>query len=154
MNDLREYAKNPNVKAFLKAIRMGEGTSDPKGYFRIVGGGEFVKTNTHPRVRVYIARYRVYSTAAGAYQIIYPTFRGLVRKYGFIDFMPETQDLMAIALIVGVGAITDVLAGNLDLAVKKCSREWASLPGSKAGQRVEKFEDVKAAYITAGGTLA
>lgn len=154
MNDLREYAKNPNVRAFLRAIRLGEGTSDPAGYFRIVGGGKFVKTDTHPRVRVYIARYRVYSTAAGAYQIIYPTFRGLVRKYGFKDFTPETQDLMAIALIVGVGAIAHVMAGNLGSAIQKCSREWASLPGSKAGQRVEKFEDVKTAYITAGGTLA
>jgi len=154
INDLREYAKNANVRAFLKAIRLGEGTFDEDGYFRIVGGGRFINTATHPRRRVYIARYGVYSTAAGAYQIIYRTWRGLVKNYGFTDFSPANQDLAAIGLIVEMHAIEDVIAGNLADAVLKCAPVWASLPGSKAGQRIEQYANVERTFINAGGKLA
>ena len=37
---LRLAVNEPNVRAFLKAIRLGEGTSDELGYYRLVGGGD------------------------------------------------------------------------------------------------------------------
>lgn len=153
-SSLRSFLENPNVAAFLKAIRLGEGTSDEMGYYRIVGGQTFTSDAHHPNVRVYIPRYNVWSTAAGAYQIINRTWTGLVKQYGFPDFSPECQDEAAVALIVGRGAIDDVISGDLAEAVKKCSEEWASLPGSKAGQRIEAYENVEQAYLDAGGKLA
>ena len=62
------------------------------------------------------------------------TFDGLVFLYGFRDFMPRTQDAMAVALIKGRGALQDVIEGRFVDAVRKCNREWASLPESPYGQ--------------------
>lgn len=152
--DLKQALECVNVRAFLKALRLGEGTLDEDGYYRIVGGSSFDDDSQHPNIRVWIQRYRVNSTAAGAYQIINPTWRGLVRQYGFDDFTPDTQDMAAVALIAGRNALRDVIAGRFAEAVAKCAAEWASLPGSTAGQRTEKFEDVLKVYTDAGGTLA
>lgn len=145
--------EHPNVRAFLAAIRLGEGTSDEAGYYRIVGGGSFDDDSKHPNVRVFIKRYNVYSTAAGAYQIIRPTWSNLQKQYGFPDFSPECQDEAAVALIAGRKALNDVIDGRFRLAVNKCSAEWASLPGSTAGQRTEEFDDVLAVYLDHGGAI-
>lgn len=151
--DLQAALENTNVRAFLKAIRLGEGTSDEAGYYRIVGGGTFTDDSQHPNVRVWIERYGVYSTAAGAYQIIRPTWTGLVKQYGFEDFSPESQDEAAVALIAGRSALKNVIGGYFASAVAKCSEEWASLPGSKAGQRTEPYEAVLAVYQANGGVV-
>lgn len=146
--------EHPNVRAFLKAIRLGEGTTDEAGYYRIVGGGSFQDDGQHPNVRVWISRYGVYSTAAGAYQIINKTWRGLLRQYNFPDFSPESQDEAAVALIAGRKALQDVQAGRFEAAVAKCAAEWASLPGSKAGQRIAPLSSVLAVYLANGGKVA
>jgi muramidase (phage lysozyme) len=147
-------ASNPNVPAFLKAIRLGEGTSGPDGYNMLVGSTPskpllFTDFSTHPNV----LNRALDSTAAGAYQIIHPTWLGLVRQYGFSDFSPATQDQMAVALIFGRNALDEVIAGDLATAVQLCSAEWASLPGSQAGQRTESFDAVQQCYLQNGGTL-
>lgn len=152
--NLKRSLENKNVAAFLKAIRLGEGTTDDMGYYRIVGGGTFSDDSVHPGVKVWIERYKVWSTAAGAYQIIRPTWAGLQKQYGFDDFMPDTQDEAAVALIAGRGALDDVIAGRFAVAVAKCAAEWASLPGSKAGQRTEDLASVLRVYLAAGGVVA
>ena len=152
-SDLKDALENQNVQAFLKAIRLGEGTSDEAGYNRIVGGQTFSDDSIHPHIKVYIKKYDVWSTAAGAYQITFPTWTGLCRQYGFIDFTPESQDEAAVALIAEKHALEDIIAGDLRSAVDKCSATWASLPGSTAGQRTEDFEAVKQVYLSNGGTL-
>jgi muramidase (phage lysozyme) len=123
------------------------------GYCRIVGGQTFRDFSKHPNVRVWIPRYGVWSTAAGAYQIIGRTWRGLVTQYQFSDFQPRTQDAACVALIKGRKALNDVIAGNFYDAVEKCSAEWASLPGSTAGQRVETLDAVKDVYLRNGGII-
>lgn len=153
-SDLRAALDSPNVRAFLKAIRLGEGTLDEAGFFRIVGGGTFTDDAQHPNVRVFIKRYNVWSTAAGAYQIINPTWRGLLKKYNFPDFSPECQDEAAVALIAGRLALNDVIAGRFHEAVAKCAAEWASLPGATSGQRTESIAAVEKVYLDAGGTIA
>ena len=152
--ELKKSLQNSNVQAFLKAIRLGEGTSDELGYYRIVGGGTFNDDTKHPNIKVYIKRYNVYSTAAGAYQIIVGTWNGLCRQYGFYDFTPETQDEAAVALIAEKRALEDVKAGRLEKAIQKCSSIWASLPGSTAGQRTEDYASVEKEYLDNGGVLA
>lgn len=148
---LRDDLDNANVRAFLRAIRLGEGTSDSLGYRRIVGGALFDSYADHPRKKVWIPRYKVWSSAAGAFQIIVPTWEGLVAQYGFGDFAPTTQDEAAVALVRGRKALEDVKAGRIAEAIHKCRQEWASLPGSEHGQRTEKIEAVLAVYDGAGG---
>lgn len=70
------------------------------------------------------------SSAAGRYQIIYPTFSGL----DLPDFSPESQDLAAIKLIARRGAIDAIVSDNLTQAVHLCSQEWASFPGNNYNQ--------------------
>mgnify|MGYP001600841978 CR=1 FL=1 len=152
--DLQEALKNANVMAFLRAIRLGEGTTDEAGYYRLVGGGTFTDDRWHPNVRVFVKRYNVHSSAAGAYQIINRTWQGLKRIYGFPDFSPACQDEAAVALIWGRRALNDVIDGRFDVAIRKCALEWASLPGSAAGQRIESLESLRQAYTDAGGTFA
>lgn len=145
----------PNVRAFLRAIRLGEGTADDLGYRRLVGGGEFDSFEKHPRKSVHIvtAHYDVYSTAAGAYQIIWPTWRGLVSQYGFPDFSPQCQDEAAVALIREDHALDAVCDGNVLEAIRLCAKTWASLPGSTAGQRTEAVDNVVAEYEKHGGVV-
>jgi lysozyme len=70
------------------------------------------------------------STAAGAYQIIRPTWNRLKEKYGFPDFSPSSQDAAAIYLLLESGAYDLIVAGDIEGAIKKASKIWASLPGN------------------------
>lgn len=153
--DLELAAQNPNVIAFLRAIRLGEGTSGEDGYATIVGGGTFgAPPWLHPSKRVWLPRYEVFSTAAGAYQFLSRTWAEMAVQYGLEDFSPENQDLAAIGLIARRGALDDVISGNIEEAIRKCKLEWASLPGSPYGQRTEELSTVIAEYEAHGGTLA
>jgi muramidase (phage lysozyme) len=157
--NLLRFSQHPNVSAFLHAIRLGEGTSDEEGYRRIVGGQLFDDFSRHPfdgtsRPLVYLAKYDVYSSAAGAYQIIRPTWRNLLRLYDFPDFSPQWQDAAAVGLIDGRRALDEVLEGKIEEAIAYCRLEWASLPGSPYGQRTEKIDTVLAEYQTYGGQFA
>src|SRR5690606_23480525 len=69
------------------------------------------------------------------------TWNNLAKRYGFRDFSPQAQDLGAIALIAGRGALDDVLKGNWQAAIQKTGKEWASLPSStyKQGKRSWDF---------------
>lgn len=153
-DDLQEALQHPNVKAFLKAIRLGEGTSGEDGYNIIVGGERFDDFSKHPEKLVYLEKYKTSSSAAGAYQILRRTWNELVRQYGFPDFSPECQDEAAVALIAGRGALYNVKRGELPQAIEKCRLEWASLPGSPYGQRTEDYANVERVYLENGGTLA
>lgn len=148
---LKSALLNPNVKAFLRAIRLGEGTSDDAGYGRLVGGGDFEGFDKHPGIRRWIERYGVWSSAAGAYQFIAPTWRGLAAEWGFEDFSPQSQDEAAVALILERDALKDVMGGRIEQAVRKCRTIWASLPGSPYGQRTETMKRFLEEYDKHGG---
>jgi muramidase (phage lysozyme) len=94
------------------------------------------------------------STAAGRYQIIRPTWQGCKTRLRLPDFGPASQDKAALYLIDNEGALVDVHAGHLQTAIAKCSRQWASLPGSTSGQRMRKVDELVAAFQGAGGALA
>lgn len=146
-----------NVRAFLVMIRHGEGTSDDAGYSRMFGGKQFVGFDDHPRqVQTFALKGggSLSSSAAGAYQFLAKTWDGLVKQWGFKDFSPHSQDLGAIALILGRKALDDVIAGRFDDAVKKCNKEWASLPGSPYGQPTTTLEKAREIYQAAGGAFA
>lgn len=123
-----------NVRAFLQLIRSAEGTAGEDGYNTLFGYEKFEGYDDHPRTLVVKSGYR--STAAGAYQIIEPTWNDLARKHGFTDFTPETQDKAAILLIKQAGAYDMVKRGDIQGAIQKTNKVWASLPGSPYGQPV------------------
>lgn len=140
-----------NVHAFLALIRTGEGTVDAGGYSRLFGGGSFSGFADHPRVLVSMSGYN--STAAGAYQILSRTWDEIRAAYNLPDFSPASQDLAAVALIKRRGALADVVAGRFRQAIAKCSREWASLPGSPYGQPTLTLARAEQILANAGGTF-
>ena len=151
LTDLRRALGQPNVAAFLRVIREGESSQTDDAYRMMFGGGLFSVSDgwQHPRRAVTAGGYT--STAAGAYQFLARTWDGLCQQYPFPDFAPKCQDMGAVALIAGRGALQDVIDGRLDAAIAKCGREWASLPGSPYGQPVLSMARCRAVYEQWGG---
>jgi muramidase (phage lysozyme) len=143
-----------NVVAFLRTIRVSEGTSGDDGYSILVGGGHFYSYADHPRQLIYLPNLGINSSAAGAYQILRRTWDGVRAKLGLADFSPTSQDRAAVELIRQRGGLADVRAGRFATAVEKCKKEWASLPGAGYGQRENSLAALQAAYVDAGGNLA
>jgi lysozyme len=92
------------------------------------------------------------STAAGAYQLIKPTWVRLRDRLKLPDFSPLSQDQAAVALLDEVGALDLIYAGDIEGAIHKASKIWASLPGSTAQQNpkalayaLNRFDDGLAA---------
>jgi len=154
---LLDALANLNVRAFLVMLRHGEGTSDADGYRRMFGGKMFDSFDKHPHLVQTAALKKggtLSSSAAGAYQFLSKTWDGLVKQWGFEDFSPHNQDLGAIALILGRKALDNVIAGEFDVAVMKCNKEWASLPGSPYGQPTVTIQEAREVYAAAGGAFS
>lgn len=152
--DLQAALGDRNLQAFLRVIREGETGQTDRAYATLVGGGQFTGWADHPRQSVWIERLQVSSTAAGAYQFLARTWDAVAQRYGLQDFSPASQDLGAVALIVGRGALDDVIAGRFEAAVRKCAPEWASLPGDVYGQGGISMSRALAVYQQWGGALA
>jgi lysozyme len=142
---------DPNVRAFLAMIRVGEGTAGANGYRTFFGGSTFSDMSRHPNVAHTGGGYT--STAAGAYQMLYTTWLEAQAALGLPDFSPASQDLAAVWLIKRRGALADVIAGRIATAIGKCNKEWASLAGSPYGQPTLTMADDLANFVNAGGNL-
>jgi muramidase (phage lysozyme) len=145
-----------NVAAFLRVIRVGEGTNDEDGYRRIFAGELFNGWADHPRktVTARLGGKPITSTAAGAYQFLSRTWDECAVALGLNDFSPHSQDLAALFLIERRKALDDVIAGRIEQAIAKCNREWASLPGSPYGQPVKTMAQALETYRRNGGLFA
>lgn len=147
-----------NLTAFLDMIAYSEigekllKNSDD-GYNVIVGGSLFSDYANHPSKRVYLPKYKIYSTAAGRYQILLRYWKYYKKQLGLKDFGHRSQDAVAIQLIKECHALEDIYIGRFETAVQKCSSRWASLPHSGYGQHENKLDDLKLAYLAAGGIL-
>jgi muramidase (phage lysozyme) len=148
-----------NRQAFLDMLAWSEGTStipqSDNGYNVLVGSTPehpllFKSYADHPR----ILNRELNSTAAGRYQLLARYFDAYKQLFGLPDFSPASQDAIAIRQISERRALADIDAGNLAAAAFKCGTIWASLPGSPYGQRPNTMNDLQAAYLKAGGTLA
>lgn len=147
---------SPNLAAFLTMIAKSEGTADVPnsdgGYKVLVGGTLFNSYSDHPRVLVDLPRLGIKSSAAGRYQIlthIYDSYKGLL---GLPDFSPGSQDAIALQLIRERHALPMIEAGDFAGAVYACRHAWASLPDAGFAQHENKLEDLRMAYVAAGGT--
>jgi len=150
---------NPQRKAFLDAIAVGEGTDNGRqktnhnGYDVIVGGGLFTDFSDHPRKLVQL-NPQLKSTAAGRYQLLSRFFDAYKKSLNLPDFSPSSQDQIALQQIAERGALADVDAGRIKDAVKKCRTIWASMPGSPYGQRTETMDDFIKYFTAAGGKVS
>lgn len=149
-----------NRKAFLDMIAFSEGTDNgrqatkDRGYDVLVGGGLFEGYSDHPRKLIDLPRLGIKSTAAGRYQLLSRYYDPYKKLLKLRDFSPASQDAIALQQIKERGALADIDAGRFDQAVKKVRNIWASLPGAGYGQHEHKLDNLRAAYIKAGGTLA
>lgn len=144
-----------NLQAFLAMIRYAEGTSGPNGYRTLFGGGLFDSFDDHPRqfITATLGGQSITSSAAGAYQFLMKTWDDVRGILGLPDFSPASQDRAAAFLIRRRGALADVYAGRFDVAIVKCNKEWASLPGSPYGQPVRTLSDLRRVYVASGGQI-
>lgn len=162
MNQIDQSQAQRNMAAILSTIRFAEGTAPAEGYRALFGwrpgnGKTFSGYASHPKQFFNYtnkAGTTIRTSAAGAYQITATTFDALVKKYGFTDFTPDTQDAMAIELMRERGAIADIEAGRFETAIRKIRPIWASLPGANVDQPERSMAYVKNAFLQAGGTLA
>ena len=86
------YELTPERRALLNTIRYAEGTwkdGEDKGYRIMYGGGQFQDLSRHPE-RVIVKRYT--SAAAGAYQFLPKTWRGVAKELKLSSFEPRHQD--------------------------------------------------------------
>lgn len=161
-----------NAAAFLYCIRRAEGTASrgADGAYRVCFGyGHTLQSFAdHPAVTGEWMGERLSdtmcrnagfgpgckSTAAGAYQIVKPTWVRLRDRLGLPDFSPASQDRAALELVRSRGALADVQAGRFEAAVRKCRNEWASLPGNYAGQGQRSMTDLAGWFADAGGAVA
>ena len=90
------------------------------------------------------------STAAGAYQIIRPTWNR-VRAAGawgprLPDFGVDSQDEAARRILMQSGALARLDAGDVEGAIRRAATQWASLPGSTSGQPQKSMAQALAYY--------
>lgn len=151
---------SPNQKAFLDTVAISElgvgliAVSD-NGYNVLVGSTAqhpilFNDYSTHPHI--YNAKFN--STAAGRYQLLYRYYAPYKALLHLNAFTPEEQDAIALQQIKECRAMPDIEAGHFNLAVVKCAHIWASLPGANYGQHENKLDDLRTAYLAAGGAIA
>lgn len=140
-----------NILAFLALIRTGEGTLGDRGYRTMFGGGTFSNFADHPRT--VITRSGLSSTAAGAYQFLSKTWDEMRIKYDLPDFSPASQDIAALGLIKRRGALQDVIDGRFKTAIKKCNKEWASLPDSPYGQPTLTYAKAENVLVRQGAVI-
>lgn len=132
---LERLLSNPNVRKMLDLIANAEGVKH--GYNTVFGNQRFDNLQAHPNIRKGFTQTdgkKNYTTAAGRYQFLNSTWRGLAKQYGLRDFSAQSQDLGALALIAQKGALKNVVNGDYQGAVGKLGGTWASLPSSPYAQ--------------------
>lgn len=132
---IEQALQNPNVRMMLDLIADAEGVQH--GYATGFGNTVLDNLKDHPRQ---LKEFKQTdgktnkTSAAGRYQFLSKTWDDVASKLGLTDFSELSQDLAAVELIRRRGALDDVLEGNLEAAIPKLGKEWASLPSSPYAQ--------------------
>lgn len=88
------------VRAFMRMLRVGEGTNKEEGYTKQFSGKQFSDMSKHPHEVITASGYS--SSAAGAYQIMGDTYDGLKTyrtKYNILNFNQESQDKLCLVIL-------------------------------------------------------
>ena len=150
-NEGGRYELTPERRALLNTIRYAEGTwkdGEDKGYRIMYGGGQFQDLSRHPE-RVIVKRYT--SAAAGAYQFLPKTWKGVAKELRLSSFEPRHQDQAALHLVERRGALKEIdRQGLTKNAMAKLAPEWASFPTwtgrSAYGQPVKSHQELASFY--------
>lgn len=152
-----------NLKAFLAMIATSEIGEQmllmsDEGYDVVVGSTPqklhlFSPYTDHPRILVDLG-HGLKSTAAGRYQILEYIYDHYKVSLNLPDFSPQSQDAIAVQLIKERHGLQALEKGDFTKAVNLCSSCWASLPNSPYGQHTNHLDDLRMAYMQAGGTFA
>ncbi|HHA1936155.1 TPA: glycoside hydrolase family 104 protein [Enterobacter ludwigii] len=152
------------VRAFMRMIRVCEGTTGEQGYERLFGGESFIKDYhktfvTHPQIKITRTNKKngktYISSAAGAYQVMGYTWDDPStvfwrKKYGISNFTPESQDLLCVVFLkekVRGNALAMIIENKIKEAIEdSCSYEWASLPPSRHGQPIKSINECLEIY--------
>lgn len=110
------------VRAFMRMLRVKEGTSGEIGYKKLFGHKDFTQApynkgfSTHPQIYIPFGKDSS-SSASGAYQIMYDTFKwshgyykkeeiwhyvegnDLAKKYNITSFNQESQDKLCLVIL-------------------------------------------------------
>lgn len=151
--DEAPYAVTPERRALLNTIRYAEGTwsdGEDRGYQVLYGGGLFQDLSRHPET-VVVRRYT--SAAAGAYQFLPKTWKGVARELELDSFEPAQQDQAALHLVQRRGALEEIdRRGLTTAAMARLAPEWASFPTwsgrSAYGQPVKSRQELAKFYTT------
>jgi muramidase (phage lysozyme) len=141
----------PEARALLDVIA---GTESAGAYNVLYGGNQFNDYTAHPNQYVQITsgpNAGQYTTAAGRYQFLTPTWQRLATDYKLPDFSPASQDLGAwydaqdvYQNRTGRDLQSDLAAGgatNMRRISNALRGEWTSLPGGiEQGQSQSQFE--------------
>ena len=150
---LEKFRQTPEGQRLLKTIRFAEGTSGPKGYQTMFGGGTFNDLSRHPDRVIKGNGYS--SAAAGAYQFLPGTWQSQSSRLGLKSFRPEEQDIAALALarnrLMDLGGLETVRKEGLSQRVAAAlSPEWASFPTESGrsyyGQPVKPLAQLQKYY--------
>ena len=141
----------PERRALLNTIRYAEGTwsnGEDKGYRTLYGGDRFQDLSRHPE-KVVVKRYS--SAAAGAYQFLPTTWKGLAKELRLNSFEPKHQDQAALHLVKRRGALQEIDSRGLTTAaMAQLAPEWASFPTrsgrSAYGQPVKSHQELASFY--------
>lgn len=160
---ITDASEADRLAAFLYMIRASEhvfprDVVNDACYSIFYGGAVFLNASDHPVITGELKGVRLpdkmcrdagfgpgcVSTAAGAYQIIKPTWQR-VRQAGtwgprLPDFSRESQDEAARRILIMVGALDAVQAGDFDAAIARASTQWASLPKATANQNPRTWQ--------------
>jgi muramidase (phage lysozyme) len=159
---IRAALQNPNVRAAQEVIMWSEGTAGRPDPFAVCYGYRHTITDfsKHPKLLGWKGepldnlgpKYRgLVSTAAGAFQINYPTWVDASRALGLVDFSRDSQRAAAVWIMDQAGALDLIVVGSFAAAVPKLGKRWASFPGSTSGQGQRRMGDLVAMYTSSGG---
>lgn len=165
---------NINVNAFLTVLRTGESENTDNAYRRLfsLSGAKYWDGTfaDHPAylgwkgtpltrqmcINAGFSSGVCYSNAAGAYQFISTTWKGLKDSLGLPDFSPAAQDTAAIELLRRLGALEYIKRGDPITAAMLATSQrggWASMPGDSAGQGGLSQAQVQQIFANAGGVV-
>lgn len=136
------------IDALLGSIRQFESNGD---YSVLYGGSHFTDFSRHPNtwIPINLPGYEGKgSTAAGAYQINYPTYKEFAPRLGITDFSAPSQDAIARAILESTGAVMYLANDDIQGAFKAASKRWASLPGSTANQHPVSYDVAYSDYLS------
>ncbi|WP_256852385.1 glycoside hydrolase family 104 protein [Pantoea sp. Fr+CA_20] len=151
INFLTLPLEEARVRAFMRMLRVGEGTVGQAGYETLFGGQSFIKDyhkdfSDHPQVS--ITRGNLTSSAAGAYQVMGYTWNDPKMishraQAGIVDFTPKSQDEFCVLIFKykRKDSLAKIISGDIDGALDILSHEWASLPPGRYGQPTKTREE-------------